>query len=109
MADGDGAVTLALEAKPDVVLLDLMMPGLDGREVLPLLVEQVPKTMIAVLSSLRAVDEADGTFAAGAFAYLEKSLLGPPLIDELDDLYLRFQRALDGRTVWVPEIRPLPT
>lgn len=106
--DGDGAVEIIVDAGADIVLLDLLLPGLDGRDLLPTLVEKAPETMVAVLSALRAEDEAERSLSAGAFAYLEKSLLGPQLIDELVRLHSRFQRALMGETVWAPEIRSSP-
>jgi DNA-binding NarL/FixJ family response regulator len=101
---GDGFVALDViaETTPDIVLLDLMMPGLDGRAALPRLVHRSPRSMIVVVTTLSAETEADQTFAAGAFAYLEKSLLGPGFAHEVRELRQLFDRALAGETVWVP-------
>lgn len=101
-SDGGDAVEVVNREQPDVVLLDLMMPKVDGRELLPVLVREQPSTMILVLSALNAMDEAGGTFARGAFAYLEKSILGPGLAEEILDLHQLFLRALAGETVWAP-------
>ena len=98
--DGEQAISLAEELQPDVVLLDLIMPRLGGREALPDILRVSPRSMVLVLSALSGVDEAESTFAAGAFAYLEKSVMGPGLTSEVESLYRRFRRALQGETVW---------
>jgi CheY-like chemotaxis protein len=100
--DGDQVLDLVRATQPDVVLLDLLMPRVDGRSVLPQLVREAPNTMVLVLSALSGIDEADHTFALGAFAYLEKSVVGPDLPDQIRELHGLFRRALDGETVWSP-------
>jgi DNA-binding NarL/FixJ family response regulator len=100
--DGDQVLDLVRATEPDVVLLDLLMPRVDGRTVLPELVREAPNTMVLVLSALSGIDEADRTFALGAFAYLEKSVVGPDLPDQIQELHRLFQRALNGETVWSP-------
>lgn len=99
---GGDAIEVVERERPDVVLLDLLMPDVDGRQLLPHLVREHPNTMVLILSALSAVDEAEGTFASGAFAYLEKSVVGPGLPDQLLDLHALFLRALSGETVWSP-------
>ena len=101
-ADGDQVFDLLHTAEPDVVLLDLLMQRVDGRTVLPQLVREAPETMVLVLSALSGIDEADRTFALGAFAYLEKSVVGPELPDQIKELHGLFQRAIAGETVWSP-------
>ena len=96
------AIELARQHQPDVVLLDLLIPDLDGWEALPKLVRDAPRSMILVLSGLRALDEADQTFAVGAFAYLEKSVLREGFPNEVRQLRRRFERALNGESVWAP-------
>jgi CheY-like chemotaxis protein len=100
--DGFQALDVVTAEQPDIVLLDLMMPGLDGRAVLPGLVTRSPRSMVVVVSTLSAENEAAGTFAAGAFAYLEKTVLGPGFSGQLRELRQLFDRALEGETVWVP-------
>jgi DNA-binding NarL/FixJ family response regulator len=51
-ADGREAVDLAVEERPDAMILDLAMPGLDGLAALPMLTERAPDTAIIVLSSM---------------------------------------------------------
>jgi CheY-like chemotaxis protein len=100
--DGDQVLDLVRTTDPDVVLLDLLMPRVDGREVLPQLVREAPNTMVLVLTALSGIDEADQTFALGAFAYLEKSIVGPDLPEQIRELHGLFQRAIGGETVWSP-------
>jgi CheY-like chemotaxis protein len=100
--DGYEALALARVHEPDVVLLDLMMPKVDGREVLGELVLRAPRTMVLVLSALSGQEVASATFARGAFAYLEKTVIGPYLAAEIRHLHTLFERALTGETVWTP-------
>jgi DNA-binding NarL/FixJ family response regulator len=99
-----GTVPDALEAvaaeQPDVVLLDLLMGGQYGGDAIPRLVLDAPETMVLVLSALSAEDQAGPVFAAGAFAYLEKSVMGRQLPEEIAALRARFEQALAGETVW---------
>lgn len=104
-ANGREAIDLAAEHQPDVVLLDLMMPELDGREALPKLVSISPTSMIVVLSALQARQEAAPSIAAGAFAYVEKTELGADMAGQLTSLLLEFRRALQGETVLAPSAK----
>jgi DNA-binding NarL/FixJ family response regulator len=70
--NAERAVFEAMEHKPDVVLLDVVMPGKSGIEILPTLLENVPGARVLVLSMQddpRYVREA---FAAGASGYVLK-------------------------------------
>lgn len=100
--DGREAIAQTARLQPDVVLLDLLMPGLSGQQALPSILRSSPRSMVLVLSALRAEDEADDTLALGAFAYLEKSIMGPGLSEEVFAQHQRFARALAGETVWSP-------
>jgi DNA-binding NarL/FixJ family response regulator len=71
--DANEAIGLAELMQPDVVLLDLSMPGLGGLEALPLLREVAPHTRVIVMSGAAADDMAVRALAAGAVGYLEKA------------------------------------
>lgn len=71
-ADGEAGVEGVAELKPDVVLLDLSMPELDGMEAIPVMLERSPKTQIVALSGFGAEKMAEPVLARGAVAYLEK-------------------------------------
>jgi DNA-binding NarL/FixJ family response regulator len=77
---GDAAtgVRQIAELHPDVVLLDLSMPGMDGLEAIPLIREQSPATRIIVFSGFAADRMRDPALELGAQRYMEK---GAPLED----------------------------
>lgn len=100
--DGTQAIERATALQPDVVLLDLLMPELDGRDALPAILCGSPRSMVVVLSALDAGTEAGPAIATGAFAYLEKTDVVDDLADVIDALYADFQRALTGKTVIAP-------
>ena len=76
---GAEAVAGVGKTRPDVVLLDLSMPDLDGLEVIPVVLEQSPETGIVVFSGFEAARMRGPTLELGAHRYVEK---GRPL-DEL--------------------------
>jgi DNA-binding NarL/FixJ family response regulator len=74
--DGKEAVDLALELRPDVILMDINMPGMDGIEATRSILEELPAVGILVLTM---VEEDDSVFAAirsGARGYLLKGADG---------------------------------
>ena len=72
-AGGAEAIRLAAELQPDVVLLDLTMPGMDGLEALPRLREAAPACAVVVLTAAEDEDNLLGAIRAGAAGYLLKS------------------------------------
>jgi DNA-binding NarL/FixJ family response regulator len=71
-ADGQEGVSGVERLKPDVVLLDLAMPILDGFEAMPQMLERSPGTTIVALSGFTADRMASLCIESGAYAYLEK-------------------------------------
>lgn len=71
-ADGEQAVRLALETRPDVVLMDLRMPVLDGAAATARILEQVPDTAVVVLTTFADDASIAGALRAGARGYLTK-------------------------------------
>lgn len=71
-SDGQEGVNGVARLKPDVVLLDLAMPVLDGFEAMPLILESSPQTTIVALSGFTADRMAQLCLENGAHAYLEK-------------------------------------
>lgn len=72
--DGPAGVEGVSETRPDVVLLDLDMPGGDGLSAIPGIRDAVPETRIVVLSSFSADQMRRRALDAGADDYLEKRL-----------------------------------
>jgi DNA-binding NarL/FixJ family response regulator len=71
-ADGEHAVQLALEQKPDVCLLDISMPGGGGIKAAAAISEQLPDTAIVMLTAFAGDDELFDSLRAGAAGYLLK-------------------------------------
>ncbi len=70
------AITAIATLQPDVVLLDLSMPGMDGLEALPLVRSAAPAAAVIVFSGFAADRMREPALALGAARYLEK---GEPL------------------------------
>jgi CheY-like chemotaxis protein len=85
-SDGGTAVVLTGQLQPDVVLLDLAMPGINGLETLPQLLKVSPNTQVIVLSGYLSQGLKDQAMAAGAASILEKSVGYDEVIKHLDFL-----------------------
>ena len=72
--DGREAVEAADREKPDVLVLDLSMPVMDGLQAIPQIRALSPKTKILVLSGIDALSVAEQAIEHGAHAYLEKGV-----------------------------------
>src|SRR5947207_15510763 len=70
--NGWDALSLAKELLPDVVVMDLEMPRMDGLAATTLMRQNVPSAKIVILSMYRQTDQVLGTLAAGASGYLLK-------------------------------------
>ncbi|MDP8930644.1 MAG: response regulator transcription factor [Actinomycetota bacterium] len=71
-ADGADAVTLAEAMRPDVILMDLVMPRLDGVEAIRRIRERAPEARVVVLTSFGSDDRVLEAVGAGAAGYLLK-------------------------------------
>jgi len=71
-ADGQEAVDVALKTCPEVVLMDITMPGLNGIEATRRIVQALPQTRVIGLSMHEEADMATAMRRAGAVAYLRK-------------------------------------
>ena len=79
-ADGEQAVTAALETKPDLVLMDIRMPVLDGIEATRRLVPQLGDTRVVMLTTFDLDDYVVDAFRAGASGFLLKTSPPPQLV-----------------------------
>ncbi len=74
--DGAAAVALAYAVKPDIVLMDISMPGMDGIEATQKLVEMASDARVVMLTSYSEREKITQALAAGAVSYLTKD--APP-------------------------------
>lgn len=83
--DGQEGIAVARREQPDIVLLDLAMPVMDGLTALPIIQEAVPQAKIVVLSGFGTDRTVHAAMRAGASAFLHKDAdLPTNLIQVLD-------------------------
>jgi DNA-binding NarL/FixJ family response regulator len=95
VASGEEAVERARELQPQLVLLDLTMPGLGGLAALPLLLEAAPGTEVVVLTAAEDDHSLLQAIRAGAAGYLLKSEPPERIVDFLRGI-ARGEAALSG-------------
>ena len=87
--DGEEALRLCERLQPDVVLMDLMMPRMDGVAATRIIKERWPKIQVIALTSFKEKEYVEGAIKAGANGYLLKNISA----DELVSAVRRPQRA----------------
>ncbi len=94
-ADGEEAIELAGQLRPDLVLLDLSMPGLDGLGALPRLRDAAPEAEVIVLTASGTEANLLAAIRAGAAGYLLKSEPPDRIVEFLRGV-VRGEAALSG-------------
>jgi DNA-binding NarL/FixJ family response regulator len=95
--DVPSALAMITATRPDVVLLDVHLPGGGGRAVLQQLVSQLPETRFLALSVSDAAEDVIGVIRAGARGYVTKSITGT-------ELTAAVLRVADGDAVFSPRL-----
>ncbi|SDX52382.1 two component transcriptional regulator, LuxR family [Marininema mesophilum] len=95
-SDGNEALTLVKALKPDVVLMDIMMPGMDGIEATRRIHESLPEVKVIVLTSFVDQDHVLPAIRAGAVGYQLKEI-------EADELAETIRAAYRGMTQLHPK------
>ncbi len=90
VATGEDALTAVAELEPDLVLMDVNLPGIDGMEASRLLRASHPHVSVILLSSYDEAEFADLTADSGAAAYVPKSAFGP---DRLETVWAAISEA----------------
>jgi two-component system, NarL family, response regulator LiaR len=97
VSSGGEAVLLAADLAPDVVLMDLVMPGMDGVQATRLLKQKSPCSQVIVLTSYHEDEHIFPAIRAGALSYLLKDISLPDLADAI-------RKAAHGEVVMHPRI-----
>ncbi|MEI2820320.1 MAG: response regulator transcription factor [Marmoricola sp.] len=95
--DVDSAVAAIVAHQPDVVLLDVHLPGGGGVEVMRRTAATAPKTQFLALSVSDAAEDVIGTIRGGARGYVTKTITGPELINAI-------ARVASGDAVFSPRL-----
>ena len=94
--DGESALNLVAEDEPEVMIIDLKMPGIDGMEVLKKVKETRPEIEVIVLTGHGSEKDRQQCMELGAFAYLQK----PVDIDEISEMLKKaHEKVQQGRQV----------
>jgi len=96
-ADGFEGIKAVAAGKPDVVLLDLHMPGLTGIEAMQAILRENPGTHVVMLTVSEEADDLMAALRAGALGYLLKNI-------DSDFLAESIRRAANGDSVMSPEM-----
>jgi DNA-binding NarL/FixJ family response regulator len=87
--DGVQAVELADSLKPDVVLMDISMPGLDGFAATKKIRKRVPETSVLMLTGSNSRADVNRARASGAAGYITKDRIAGDLIDAILEVVSR--------------------
>lgn len=79
-ASGEEALELARSLEPELVLMDIKLPGIDGIAATRVLLAERPDTVVVLLSTYQPADLPDGALDGGAAAYVRKEELAPALL-----------------------------
>jgi len=96
-SDGLEGIKRARSLKPDLVLLDLHMPGISGLEAVKVIVEEMPGVRVLMLTVSEDAQDLMEALRAGASGYLLKNI-------EMDALLDAIRRAAEGDSVVSPEM-----
>jgi len=98
--DGETGLRLALKLRPDVVIMDLLLPEMDGTETTRRLLAEWPEAKVLVLTTLGTSDGFAHALQAGVRGALLKSA-------DLDELRKAIATVADGASYVSPEIRQI--
>ena len=86
-SSGEQALAIYQQAKPDVVLMDLSMPGMDGATATRMIREKCPEIQVIVLTSFKEQELVQGALQAGAIGYLLKDVTALELANAIRAAY----------------------
>ncbi len=95
-SSGEDALLLCQEKLPDVVLMDLVMPGMDGATATEKILAACPDVKVLALTSFKEKELVQGALRAGAMGYLLKNVTADELAEAIRSAYV-------GRATLAPE------
>ncbi|UCZ52113.1 response regulator transcription factor [Bacillus shivajii] len=95
--DGEEAVQLALELKPDIILMDLVMKEMDGIEATKQIIEKWPRAKIIIVTSFLDDEKVYPALEAGATSYMLKT-------SKASEIAKAIRATFDGQSVLEPEV-----
>lgn len=95
--NGREAVEKALELRPDIILMDMVMPEMNGAEATAAIISQWPEAKIIIVTSFLDDDKVYPALEAGAVSYILKTSNAKRIADAIRD-------TLQGQTVLEPEV-----
>ncbi len=96
VGDGQGAINIARKEKPDIVIMDVNMPGTDGIMATEVIKRELPTVRVIALTVYEGQEVVD-MIKAGASAYILKDVAGSELVDTI-------HRVMDGEVVIYPRV-----
>ena len=83
--DGESAISLVRQAQPDLVVMDVMMPGVGGLEATRRIMREWPSTKVLVLTNLTDEETRRSAFVNGADSFLTKRDIATRLLPAIKD------------------------
>jgi NarL family two-component system response regulator LiaR len=100
VSSGEEAINFCEKTQPDVVLMDLVMPGIGGAKAIRVIRERWPQVAVIALTSFGEMSLVEEALKAGAVSYLLKNV-------SADELAAAIRGAVTGRSVLSPEVARL--
>lgn len=96
-ANGEEAVEMALELRPDVILMDMVMPVMNGAEATDAIIREWPEAKIMIVTSFLDDDKVYPALKAGAVSYILKTSKASRIADSI-------RETMNGTPVLEPEV-----
>jgi two-component system, NarL family, response regulator LiaR len=96
-SDGQQALKMCEQVQPDVILMDLVMPHMDGIEAIQKIRQRFPRIQVIALTSFQEKQMVQDALRAGAISYLLKNVTG-------EDLTAAIRSAAAGKSILSPEV-----
>lgn len=103
--DGISAREQILEKKPDIVLTDIRMPGMNGLDLIAAVKQALPSTVFVVISGYNEFEYARSALRLGVIDYIDK----PVTVEKIEDVYRKIEQVFEARAKFNQESREQQT